>query len=57
MHDSKERQCQKVFKLPYNRGQEKKVAAESEMVRLHHRLNGPEFEQTPGGSEQQGSLA
>ena len=32
-------------------------AAEDEMVRQHHRLNGHEFEQTPGESEGQGSLA
>ena len=30
---------------------------EDEMVRWHHRLNGYEFEQTPGESEGQGSLA
>ena len=28
---------------------------EDEMVRQHHRLNGHEFEQTPGDSEGQGS--
>ena len=28
-----------------------------EMVGWHHRLNGHEFEQTPGDSEGQGSLA
>ena len=27
------------------------------MAEWHHRLNGHEFEQTPGGSEGQGSLA
>ena len=27
------------------------------MVGWHHRLNGPEFEQTPGDREGQGSLA
>ena len=27
------------------------------MVRWHHRLNGHEFEQAPGGGEGQGSLA
>ena len=27
------------------------------MVEWHHRLNGHEFEQTPGDSEGQGSLA
>ena len=30
---------------------------EDEMVGWHHRLNGHEFEQTPGDSERQGSLA
>ena len=30
---------------------------EAEMVEWHHRLNGHEFEQTPGDSEGQGSLA
>ena len=29
---------------------------EDEMVGRHHRLNGHEFEQTPGDSEEQGSL-
>ena len=29
---------------------------EGEMVEWHHRLNGHEFEQTPGDSESQGSL-
>ena len=31
--------------------------AEGEMVGWHHRLNGHEFKQTPGDSENQGSLA
>ena len=30
---------------------------EDEMVGWHHRLNGHEFEQTPGGSEGQGSTS
>ena len=30
--------------------------AEDEMVGWHHRLNGHEFEQTPGDKEGQGSL-
>ena len=30
---------------------------EDEIVGWHHRLNGHEFEQTPAGSEGQGSLA
>ena len=29
---------------------------EDEMVEWHHRLNGHEFEQTPGDGERQGSL-
>ena len=37
-------------------GQEKEVT-EDEMVGRHHQLNGHEFEQTPGYSEGQGSLA
>ena len=38
-------------------GQEEKEVAEDEMVGWYHRLNGHEFEQTPGDSEEQGSLA
>ena len=38
-------------------GQEKKRATEDEMVGRHHWLHGHEFEQTPGDSEEQGSLA
>ena len=38
-------------------GQEEKRATEDEMVGWHHQLNGHEFEQTPGDSEVQGSLA
>ena len=30
---------------------------EDEMAGWYHRLNGPEFDQTPGDSEGQGSLA
>ena len=37
-------------------GQEEKGVAEDAMVKQHHRLNGHEFEQTPGKSERQGSL-
>ena len=37
--------------------QEKNAATEDEIVRWHHFLNGHEFEQTPGDSEEQGSLA
>ena len=38
-------------------GQEEKGMTEDEMARWHHQLNGYEFEQTPGDSEGQGSLA
>ena len=38
-------------------GQEEKGVVEDEIVGRHHRLNGHEFEQTPGDSEGQGSLA
>ena len=37
--------------------QEEKGVNEDEMVGLHHRLNRHEFEQTPGDSEAQRSLA
>ena len=33
------------------------MATEDELVGWHHRLNGHEFEQTPGDSEGRGSLA
>ena len=35
----------------------RKEVAANEMVRQHHQFNGHEFEQTPGDSEGQGSLA
>ena len=38
-------------------GQEEKGTTEDEVVGRHHQLNGHEFEQTPGDSEGQGSLA
>ena len=37
--------------------EEEKGMTEDEMVGWHHRLNGHEFEPTPGDSEGQGSLA
>ena len=40
-----------------NRKQKEKRVAEDEMVRQHYQFNGHEFEQTPGDSERQGSLA
>ena len=38
-------------------GQEEKRATEDNMVRCHYQLNGHEYEQTPGDSEGQRSLA
>ena len=38
-------------------GQEEKRATEDDVLGWHHRFNGHEFEQTPGNSEEQGSLA
>jgi len=35
----------------------RKRATENEMVGWHHQLDGPEFEQTPGDGDGQGSLA
>ena len=40
-----------------NRGQEEKGVTDDEMFGWHHQLNGHEFEQTPGDSERQESLA
>ena len=36
--------------------EEEEGVTEDEMARWHHRLNGHEFEQTPGDSEGQGNL-
>ena len=38
-------------------GKRRRGVAEDEMVGWHHGLNGHEFEQAPGDSEGQGSLA
>ena len=40
-----------------DRRQKEKRVAKDEMVRMHHQLNGHEFEQTPGNSGEQRSLA
>ena len=40
-----------------DRGQDEKRVTEAEMIGRHYGFNGHEFEQTPGGSERQGSLA
>ena len=38
-------------------GQKEKEVTEDEMIGWHHQLNGHDFEQTPGDSEGQESLA
>ena len=48
---------EKTLMLGKIEGKRRKGAAEDEIVRQHHQLNGYEFEQTPGDSERQGSLA
>ena len=40
-----------------NTDQEEKGMTEDDMAGWHHRLNGHEFEQTPGVGDGQGSLA
>ena len=47
---------EKTLMLGKIEGQKKKWAAEDEMVRQHHRLNGRESEQTPENSGGQGGL-
>ena len=42
--------------LGKDRRQEEKKVTENEIVGWHHRINGYEFEQTPGDGEGQGSL-
>ena len=56
---SPDAKCQLIGKDPdvgKNWRQKEKEEIENEMVGWHHRLNGPEFEPTPGDSEGQGSL-
>ena len=48
---------EKILILGKKESREQKGTTEDEMVGWHHLLNGREFEQTPGGSERQGSLA
>ena len=48
---------EKTLMLVKIEGKWRTRAAEDEMVRYHHRLNGHEFEKIPGDSEGQGSLA
>ena len=56
-HDVKNKLIRKDPDAGKDWGQEEKGATEDEMVGRHHRLNGHEFEQTPGDNEGQGSLA
>ena len=56
-HDVKSRLIGKDPDAGKDWRQREKEVAEDEMVRLHHWLNGHEFEQTLGDSEGQGSLA
>ena len=56
-HDVKSWLIGKYLDAGKNSGQEEKGATEDEMVGCHHRLNGHEFEQTPGDSGGQGILA
>ena len=47
---------EKTLMLGKDRRQEEKEVTENEIVGWHHRINGYEFEQTPGDGEGQGSL-
>ena len=55
--DAKSRLIRKDPDAGKDRGQKEKGTTEDEMVGWHYRLNGHEFEQAPGDSEGQGSLA
>ena len=48
---------EKTLMLGGNWGQEEKGTTEDEMAGWHHRLDGHEFEQTPGVGDRQGGLA
>ena len=47
---------EKTLMLGKIEGRKKKGTTKDEMVGWHHRLDGYEFEQTPGDGEEQGSL-
>ena len=53
----KREQRQLVREEQEKRKQEEKGTTEDEMVGWHHRLDGHEFEQTPGDGEGHGRLA
>ena len=48
---------EKTLMLGKTEGRVRRRGTENEMVGWHHQVNGHEFEQTPGNSEGQGSLA
>ena len=48
---------EKTLMLGRGWGQEEKGMTEDEMAGWHHRLDGHEFEQTPGVGDRQGGLA
>ena len=48
---------EKTLMLERTEGKKETGTTEDEMVGWHHRLKGQGFEQTPGHSERQGSLA
>ena len=54
--DTKSQLIRKDLDAGKDRREEEKGTTEDEMVGWHHWLNGPEFEQTPGDGEGQGSL-
>ena len=47
---------EKSLMLGKTEDRRRRWVTEDEMVGWHHQLNGPEFEQTPGDSEGQGTL-
>jgi len=53
---SRTNSLEKTLILGKTEGRRRRGMIEDEMVGWHHRLNGHEFEQTPGDSEGQGSL-
>ena len=54
--DQRANSLEKSLMLGKTEGRRREGETEGEMVGWHHRLNGHEFEQTPGESEGQGSL-
>ena len=48
---------EKALMMGKMKGRRRRGRQEDDMVRWHHQLNGPEFEQSPGDTDGQGSLA